>query len=68
MGKNDQENAIMAEIEVEGYDDAIQGAGIDANPYLRGTKEFTVWRAGWAYGNHALWQGIQMDKRKSSTE
>ena len=62
------DQATLASIEQNGYDDTLQGAEISDNPYTRGTKEFEAWRAGWAYGNHAIWQGVHMSRQKVSTE
>ena len=64
-----QELAILAEIEQEGYNGAIAGLDvIFGNPYKRGHKEFVAWRKGWADGNYVVWQSVIIDKRKASTE
>ena len=47
---DDQELAILAEIELEGYNAALVGEGLTQVPYKRGTLEFGAWRAGWASG------------------
>ena len=44
------DDAILAEIEREGYDAALVGEGLTQVPYKRGTLEFGAWRAGWASG------------------
>ena len=51
---DDQELAILAEIELEGYNAALVGEGLTQVPYKRGTLEFGAWRAGWASGNSVM--------------
>ena len=50
---DDQELAILAEIELEGYNAALGGEGLTQVPYKRGTLEFGAWRAGWASGERS---------------
>lgn len=60
--------ARASELEHEGYKSALAGEAFDANPYLLRSKEWEMWRLGWAHGDYVLWQGVLMDKRKASTE
>jgi hypothetical protein len=52
----------------EGFNDFKRGSDITANPYKRGTTEWTLYREGWADASYQTWQGVLMDKRKASTE
>ena len=55
---DDQELAILAEIEQEGYNAALVGEGLTQVPYKRGTLEFGAWRAGWASGSDVISTGV----------
>ena len=43
--------ARATDLENEGYEAALNGAAYDHNPYLLRSKEWEMWRLGWARGN-----------------
>ena len=42
----DNELSILAEIEEEGYQDALAGDNFTQAPYKHGSKEWNAWRGG----------------------
>ena len=63
-----QAKATAMAFETEGFDARLNEQPLDANPYVRRSKEWEMWRLGWSRGDYTIWQGVLMDKRKASTE
>ena len=69
MYTNDEDYDIMLSgATQDGWDARAQGVEFSECPYKRGTAEFHAWRSGWTEGDHSIWQGVLMEKRKASTE
>ena len=55
-------------LENEGFAARLNEQPFDANPYVRRSKEWEMWRLGWSRSDYTIWHDNLMAKRKASTE